>query len=115
MVLLTLACPFPCPPPLSPPLHQPTSASLAYHFPALAPVSLNAQGYEELAVGLGIDTERRLTLRRALADARASCALFDTELWVRDLQRGLRLMWQQHCAGAQPEDIDVPNVEQHSR
>ena len=67
------------------------------------------QGYEELAVALGLDHTRREALRARLAAARDSCALFDTARWVRGLERGLWLMWERHCSGAGPEDVWVPD------
>ena len=65
------------------------------------------QEYEERAVQLGLDHAMRSSLRERLLRARPSCALFDTRRWVRGLERALLLMWEGHCSGHGPCDIDV--------
>lgn len=65
------------------------------------------QEYEERAVQLGLDHAMRTSLRDRLQRARPGCALFDTGRWVRGLERALLLMWEGHCSGREPCDIDV--------
>ena len=50
----------------------------------------------------------RLDLRSRLRASRQICPLFDTLRWVRDLEKALEAMWEAHCNGQGPRDIDVP-------
>lgn len=63
--------------------------------------------YEDLAVELGINHQRRLELRRKLEAARLTCPLFDTTRWVRNLERVLFKMWDIHCEGKGPRPFDI--------
>ena len=65
------------------------------------------QEYEEKAVELGLDHTKRLGLRQRLKDVRLSCPLFDTTLWVRDLEKVYFKMWDIHCEGKGPHTFDV--------
>lgn len=64
------------------------------------------QEYEELAVELGTNHTRRAALRAQLKESRMTNALFDTDRWVRDLEKVLLKMWQVHCQG-EPRDFSV--------
>merc|ERR1711916_366443 len=44
--------------------------------------------YEEMAVTLAEDSEKLFTFRRKLERSRNSCAAFDTERWVKNLETG---------------------------
>lgn len=57
------------------------------------------QEYEELAVALGSDHGRREALRARLKAGRLSSPLFDTDGWVRDLERVYFRMWDIHVSG----------------
>ena len=65
------------------------------------------QEYEDRAVELGTDHAQRAALRAALRAARATCPLFDTAGWVRDLERVYARMWAIHCEGGGPRDFEV--------
>ncbi len=70
-------------------------------------VASSLEDYEERAVALGLDGERRGALRAALCAARETCPLFDTERWVADFDRALAKMWEIHCEGSGPRDFEV--------
>ncbi|KAK9815277.1 hypothetical protein WJX72_000982 [[Myrmecia] bisecta] len=63
--------------------------------------------YEALAVELGLNHAKRLSLRRRLKAARLSCPLFDTTGWVRDLEKVYFGMWEIHCQGNGPRTFEV--------
>ncbi|KAL3130806.1 hypothetical protein ABBQ38_000142 [Trebouxia sp. C0009 RCD-2024] len=65
------------------------------------------QEYEEKAVELGLNHNKRLGLRQRLKDVRLSCPLFDTTQWVRDLEKVYFKMWDIHCEGQGPRTFDV--------
>lgn len=65
------------------------------------------QEYEDRAVELGLNHEKRCALRVALKEARLTCPLFDTDRWVRDFERVLTRMWSIHCEGTGPRDFEV--------
>lgn len=66
----------------------------------------NHSEYEELAVELGTNHERRLALRAKLKESRHHNPLFDTDRWVRDLEKVYFRMWDIHCQG-EPQDFSV--------
>ena len=55
----------------------------------------------------GVHTEKRLALRANLKRARLTCPLFDTQRWVRNLERVYARMWQIHCSGREPHTFHV--------
>lgn len=63
--------------------------------------------YEELAVALATDSERLFAIRTRLENSRDSCALFDTERWVRNFETALEEMERRQGAGLSPDDIEV--------
>lgn len=65
------------------------------------------QEYEDRAVEFGVHTEKRLALRANLKRARLTCPLFDTQRWVRNLERVYARMWQIHCSGREPHTFHV--------
>ena len=65
------------------------------------------QEYEEKAVELGLNHNKRLGLRQRLKDVRLSCPLFDTTQRVRDLEKIYFKMWDIHCEGQGPRTFDV--------
>lgn len=65
------------------------------------------QEYEEKAVELGLNHNKRLELRQRLKDVRLSCPLFDTTQWVRDLEKVYFKMWDIHCEGQGPRTFDI--------
>ncbi len=56
---------------------------------------------------MGLDHEKRLSLRRRLQAARHTCPLFDTAGWLRDFERVLLRMWDIHCEGGGPRDFKL--------
>jgi predicted O-linked N-acetylglucosamine transferase (SPINDLY family) len=61
--------------------------------------------YEELAVELGLDPDRRTALRQKLAERRTTAPLFDTAAWVENVERAYRAMWDIYEAGDKPREI----------
>jgi len=82
-------------------------ASLAYATGYGDEMVVNSlEEYEEKAVELGMNGEKRQWLRMALEAVRESCPLFDTERWVRDMEKALDKMWEDCCRGV-VADFDV--------
>ncbi|MGE3932896.1 MAG: tetratricopeptide repeat protein [Rhodospirillaceae bacterium] len=69
-------------------------------------VTPSAAAYEGLALALARDPVRLAALRARLAD-RAASPLFDSPRWVRNLERGYRVIWERHCAGLPPAATEV--------
>ncbi|GMH33160.1 hypothetical protein BSKO_00994 [Bryopsis sp. KO-2023] len=63
--------------------------------------------YEEKAVVLGLNHEKRHQLRVELKHRRHSCPLFDTDKWVGDLEKVFEKMWAFHCDGKGPRTFSV--------
>jgi protein O-GlcNAc transferase len=78
--------------------------------PQLAMSSLSE--YEEEAVSLALDAERLFAMRRHLESCRDTCALFDTQRWVKNLESGFFGAWQQYLEQKQQGMKDV-TVEDH--
>lgn len=69
---------------------------------------VNSQAeYEERAVLLGTNRALREQLRARLEAVRLSCPLFDTEGWVRDLEKVYFRMWNIHIEGKGPRSFEV--------
>ncbi|TMW57793.1 hypothetical protein Poli38472_014396 [Pythium oligandrum] len=67
--------------------------------------------YEELAVALASDKDKLWEVRCRLEDGRLTCPLFDTARWVQNMEAGLRMAWDRHEAGLEPDHIDIPDVQ----
>jgi protein O-GlcNAc transferase len=63
--------------------------------------------YEERAVEFGVDARKRGALRARLEAARLTCPLFDTQRWVRNLERVFARLWAIHAAGEAPHWFQV--------
>ncbi|KAI3738823.1 hypothetical protein L2E82_29007 [Cichorium intybus] len=63
--------------------------------------------YEERAVSLALNPRKLHDLRKRLKMSRASCPLFDTSRWVRNVERAYLKMWNLHCGGEQPQHFTV--------
>ncbi|KAF8058410.1 hypothetical protein HT031_005534 [Scenedesmus sp. PABB004] len=84
------------------------AASLAHASGLGAEMVVGSQAeYEERAVALGSDAGARGALRARLEATRLTCPLFDTERWVRDLERLLHRMWDIHCEGGGPRSFQI--------
>lgn len=65
------------------------------------------QEYEELAVSLGTNHAKRRDMSNRLKNVRMTCPLFDTEGWIRDLEKVYFKMWDIHCQGRGPRTFEV--------
>ena len=68
----------------------------------------NPEEYEDFAVELAESPDALSALRNKLWDQRLNCPLFDTERYVRHLEKGYELMWENHLRGERPRHIEVP-------
>lgn len=71
-------------------------------------VAPDRAAYESAAFRLATQPEELASLRQRLVRDRNTCALFDTALRVRELDRAFEIMWQRHLAGLPPESFTVP-------
>jgi hypothetical protein len=83
------------------------AASLCHAVGVPEMVVQSYQEYEERAVELGMDREKRLILRRRIEEARLTCPLYDTPGWTRQFERMLLHMWAHHAAGKEPQTFRV--------
>lgn len=84
------------------------AASLAYASGLGPEMVVNSQAeYEERAVLLGTNRVLRESLRARLEATRLTCPLFDTEGWVRNLERVFFRMWDIHLEGKGPRSFEV--------
>jgi predicted O-linked N-acetylglucosamine transferase (SPINDLY family) len=63
--------------------------------------------YERRAVHLATHPAELRAIRDKWAAQRSTCALFDTERFVRNLERAYRLIWENHLAGNPPRPLVV--------
>ena len=70
-------------------------------------VTENAQGYEAQAVTLAKDAKLLGALRDRLTANRATCELFDTDLFRRRIEVAYTQMWQRWLAGEAPQAFTV--------
>ncbi|MEY4707408.1 MAG: hypothetical protein RJB58_1131 [Pseudomonadota bacterium] len=70
-------------------------------------VSESQADYEALAVRLATDTNQHKTLRDRLKNNRATCELFDTDLFRRRIESAYDRMWQSWLAGDAPQSFAV--------
>lgn len=61
--------------------------------------------YQRIAIELAGDPAARQALRENVAASREKSPLFDTEGWVRDVERAYREMWEIYLRGDNPRDI----------
>lgn len=89
---------------------QRVAASLlrAANLPEL--VCKDTKEYEDLAVTLAVDGDKYMDIRERLEMGRESCPLFDTPRWVRNMEKGLEMIWEKHVKGEPVAHIDVPDV-----
>ena len=66
--------------------------------------------YEELAVELATRPQRLTEIRQKLSANRLTYPLFDTERFVRHLEKAFEMMWAVHAAGEAPRPIYVPKL-----
>ncbi|PKI61153.1 hypothetical protein CRG98_018473 [Punica granatum] len=63
--------------------------------------------YEEKAVSLALNRPKLRDLRNRLKASRLTCPLFDTDRWVRNLERAYFKMWNLYCCGQHPQPFKV--------
>lgn len=63
--------------------------------------------YVERAIGLATDPSARGALHEKMLRQRQSTALFDTDRFTRNLERGIAAAWDNHLAGQAPRRIDL--------
>ncbi|MBV9556645.1 MAG: UDP-N-acetylglucosamine-peptide N-acetylglucosaminyltransferase, partial [Pseudolabrys sp.] len=70
-------------------------------------ITASLDDYERLALALARDPAAIGALKAALAQHRATCALFDTTRFRRHIEAAYETMWQRHQAGQPPESFAV--------
>ena len=73
-------------------------------------IASSPQDYEDRAVELGLNRQKREHLREMLRKARDSCPLFDTPRWVKNFERLLLTMWDIECKKLGPKDFEVQDI-----
>lgn len=71
-------------------------------------VTRSLADYEDLAVALAGDPDRRAGLRRRLEEGRMTAPLFDSHRFTRNLERAYQVMWSLHSAGRPPQGFILP-------
>ena len=75
-------------------------------------ITSSQEEYEELAVALALDMDKLWEIRKRLEAGRETCPLFDTARWVKNLETGFKLVWDNHEAGLPPDHIVVPDIKE---
>ena len=65
-------------------------------------IAASAKDYEETAIALARDPQRMQALRERLAQNRLTAPLFDTDRYVRELERAYERMWAIYAARSRP-------------
>lgn len=68
-------------------------------------ITLDQQGYEDLAVALALNRARFHALRTRLHETRLECPLFDTERFTRNLESAFMKVMERHWAGLAPDHV----------
>ncbi|XP_043720341.1 probable UDP-N-acetylglucosamine--peptide N-acetylglucosaminyltransferase SEC [Telopea speciosissima] len=63
--------------------------------------------YEDRAVSFAENRPKLLSLTNKLKAARLTCPLFDTQRWVRNLERAYFKMWNLYCSSRHPQPFKV--------
>jgi predicted O-linked N-acetylglucosamine transferase (SPINDLY family) len=82
-----------------------TSLLHAAGLPELATISLDE--YEKLALELAANPEKLQSAKAKLAQNRATCPLFDTVRYTRDLESAFVQMWEQSQKGKPPQSFAI--------
>ncbi|XXG78697.1 hypothetical protein AAC387_Pa08g2590 [Persea americana] len=67
--------------------------------------------YEEKAVDLAQNRHKLQALCIKLKAVRQTCPLFDTQRWVRNLERAYFKMWNLYCSGGHPQHFKVTEID----
>ncbi len=70
-------------------------------------VTNNLADYEALALKLASDRALLASIRRKLADNRASCPLFDSDRFRRHIEAAYATMWEIYRRGERPRAFRV--------
>lgn len=70
-------------------------------------VCVDLESYVARAIALAQDSAARRALRGKLLEQRTVAPLFDTDLFTRNLERGIAAAWDNHLAGQPPRMIDL--------
>jgi predicted O-linked N-acetylglucosamine transferase (SPINDLY family) len=70
-------------------------------------VTNSPEEYEKLALQLAAEPAQMAAIKRKLADNRATCALFDTNRFTRNLETAYRIMQERSQSGLNPENFAV--------
>jgi predicted O-linked N-acetylglucosamine transferase (SPINDLY family) len=74
-------------------------------------VTSSLEDYEALALALATDPARLSSIRRKLADNRATCPLFDGDRFRRHIEAAYTTMWDIYRRGEPPHSFRVePNA-----
>ena len=65
--------------------------------------------YEQIAVDLALNPDRLAALRAKLADKVRTTPLFDIELFTRNFERALEMIWENYEARNEPRHMRVPS------
>ena len=68
----------------------------------------SADEYRALAIRLADDPPELARVRQRLSANRLTTPLFDSRLFVRNLEAGYQAMWQRAVAGLPPDHIAIP-------
>lgn len=83
------------------------AASLLHTIGLSELVAPSASAYEETAIELARNPQRLRALRERLARKRLAAPLFDTDRYVRALERAYERMWAVHAAQGRPRSFSV--------
>jgi predicted O-linked N-acetylglucosamine transferase (SPINDLY family) len=64
--------------------------------------------YEELAYTLATNQSKLQRIKKIIEERKQSVALFDTELYVRNFESGLKKAWELFLNESSPQHIRVP-------
>lgn len=70
-------------------------------------ITHSAKEYERLAVELALNPKKLSAIRKSLILNRKSSALFDTQRFVKDLEKAYLAMWQNYLTGQNPKEIII--------
>ncbi|PWC78163.1 tetratricopeptide repeat protein [Azospirillum sp. TSH64] len=71
-------------------------------------VTRSLADYEDLAVALAGDPDRRAGFRKRLEEGRMTAPLFDSRRFARNLEHAYQVMWSLHQAGRPPQGFILP-------
>jgi predicted O-linked N-acetylglucosamine transferase (SPINDLY family) len=70
-------------------------------------VTRNLKEYEKRAIYLATHPEELKKIRKKLNLHKETYPLFDTELYVRNLEKAFDLMWENYLTGKKPKNLVV--------